>query len=178
VNRLLRLFVVLAGTLALFGCSSMKIEDFAGKKPELKLEEYFAGRSRAWGIFEDRFANLRREFTVDIEGTWDGRELVLDERFDYADGEKDRRVWRLTQVSPGVWEGRTEDAIGVARGRVAGNAFNFAYDINLKMGDRRLKVHFDDWMYLQPDGILLNRAYVTKWGFDVGSVTLAFRRVP
>jgi hypothetical protein len=173
-----RLFLVLASALALFGCSSMKIEEFAGKTPELKLEAYFAGRTRAWGIFEDRFANLRREFTVDIEGTWDGRELVLDERFDYADGEKDRRVWRLTQLSPGVWEGRTEDAIGVARGRAAGNAFNFAYDINLKMGTRRLQVHFDDWMYLQPDGVLLNRAYVTKWGIDVGSVTLAFRRVP
>jgi hypothetical protein len=41
-----------------------------------------------------------------------------------------------------------------------------------------LAVHFDDWMYLQPDGLLLNRAYVTKWGFAVGSVTLAFRKVP
>ena len=173
-----RLFLVLAASLALFGCSSMKIEDFAGRTPELKLEEYFAGRTRAWGIFEDRFANLRREFTVDIEGTWDGRELVLDERFDYADGEKDRRVWRLTRLASGEWEGRTEDAIGPARGRTAGNAFNFAYDINLKMGERRLKVRFDDWMYLQPDGVLLNRAYVTKWGIDVGSVTLAFRRVP
>jgi hypothetical protein len=63
-------------------------------------------------------------------------------------------------------------------GRAAGNAFNFRYDINLKMGSGQMKVHFDDWMYLQPDGVLINRAYVTKWGFDVGSVTLTFRRVP
>ncbi len=171
-----RLIPVVMGALALMGCSGMTIEEFAGRTPELKIEEYFAGRTRAWGIFEDRFANLRREFTVDIEGTWDGRELVLDERFDYADGEKDRRVWRLTRDATGGWEGRTDDAVGPAAGRVAGNAFNFRYDINLKMGDGRMKVHFDDWMYLQPDGVLINRAYVTKWGFDVGSVTLTFRR--
>ncbi len=173
-----RLLFVVMSVSVLLGCSGMKIEDFAGRTPELKLETYFAGKTRAWGIFEDRFANLRREFTVDIEGTWDGRELVLDERFDYTDGEKDRRVWRLTQTAPGIWEGRTEDAIGVAVGRAAGNAFNFRYDINLKMGSGQMKVHFDDWMYLQPDGVLINRAYVTKWGFDVGSVTLTFRRVP
>ncbi len=173
-----RWFPVVFMALALVGCADMKIDDFAGRAPELRLESYFAGRTRAWGIFEDRFANLRREFTVDIDGTWDGRELVLDERFDYSDGEKDRRVWRLTQTAPGVWEGRTEEAIGTAAGRSAGNAFNFRYDINLKMGGGRMAVHFDDWMYLQPDGVLINRAYVTKWGIDVGSVTLTFRRQP
>ncbi len=155
----------------------MKIEDFAGREPELNLETYFAGRTRAWGLFEDRFANLRREFTVDIEGKWDGELLVLDERFVYADGETDRRVWHLTKTGAGRWEGRTEEAIGVAQGRAAGNAFNFRYDINLKMGSGRMAVHFNDWLYLQPDGMLLNRAYVTKWGIDVGSVTLAFRKV-
>ncbi|MBL8808331.1 MAG: DUF3833 domain-containing protein [Rhodospirillales bacterium] len=154
----------------------MRIEDFQGRMPEFRLETYFSGRTRAWGIFEDRFANLRREFTVDIEGAWDGHELVLDERFAYADGEADRRVWRLVRTGTGTWEGRTEDAVGIALGRSAGNAFNFRYDIRLKTGGRRLKVHFDDWLYLQPDGVLLNRAYVTKWGFDVGSVTLTFRK--
>jgi hypothetical protein len=176
---MIRRFVLLLATvLALAGCSGMKIEDFAGRTPALKIDEYFQGRTRAWGIFEDRFANLRREFTVDIEGKWEGDEFVLDEHFDYADGEKDRRVWRLKRTGPDSWEARTEDAIGVAIGRQAGNAFSFRYAINLKMGERRLAVNFDDWMYLQPDGLLLNRAYVTKWGFDIGSVTLAFRKVP
>ncbi|MBI1245241.1 MAG: DUF3833 family protein [Alphaproteobacteria bacterium] len=171
-----RAIAVVSIALTVAGCSAMKIEDFAGRQPELRLETYFAGRTRAWGIFEDRFANLKREFTVDIDGTWNGTELVLDERFNYKDGEKDRRIWHLKQTAPGVWEGRTDDAIGVAHGRQAGNAFNFNYDINLKMGDGLLTVHFNDWLYLQPDGVLLNRAYVTKWGFDVGSVTLAFRK--
>ena len=79
-------------------CQSMKIEDLRGTTPRLVLEEYFAGETKAWGIFEDRFGNLRREFKVDIQGTWDGRTLTMVEDFLYADGEVDQRIWRIEKV--------------------------------------------------------------------------------
>jgi hypothetical protein len=171
-----RLIAGLLLALSLTGCGGMKIDDFAGKQPALKIEEYFAGQTRAWGVFEDRFGTLRREFTVDITGAWKGDEFELDERFLYADGETDRRVWRLKRTGPDAWEGRTEDADGVALGREAGNAFNFGYYLNMKVGDGRWRVRFDDWMFLQPDGVLINRAYVYRWGIQIGSVTIVFRR--
>ena len=37
-------------------------------------------------------------------------------------------------------------------------------------------VNFDDWMYLQEDGVLLNRSLMKKFGFRMGEVTLFFRR--
>jgi len=46
--------------------------------------------------------------------------------------------------------------------------------MDLKVGDGTLRVHFNDWMFLQPSGILLNRARVTKLGVEIGTVTLAF----
>jgi hypothetical protein len=33
-------------------------------------------------------------------------------------------------------------------------------------------------MFLQPDGILMNRAEVSKWGIMIGEVTLVFQRWP
>ena len=48
--------------------------------------------------------------------------------------------------------------------------------IDLKMGDDLLRVRFDDWMFLQPDGVLLNRARVSKWGIEIGQVTLVFKK--
>jgi hypothetical protein len=39
-----------------------------------------------------------------------------------------------------------------------------------------LKVHFDDWIYKQDEDIAINRAYVTKYGVDIGSVTIVFIR--
>jgi hypothetical protein len=50
----------------------MKPEDTPVREPRFRIEEYFPGRTRAWGIFQDRFGRLRRQFTVDIDGTWDG----------------------------------------------------------------------------------------------------------
>ena len=158
------------------GCT-MQPEDFKDTGPKLKIEEYFLGETRAWGIFEDRFGKLRRQFVVDIMGTMDGDELVLDERFDYADGEKDRRVWRIRKLDEHNYEGRADDIIGVAKGVSYGNALNWSYDLDLQIGDNSLRVHFNDWMFLQTDGVLMNRARVTKWGFDIGEVTLMFKPV-
>jgi Protein of unknown function (DUF3833) len=168
--------------LSLGGCASMKIDQFAGAKPPLVLEDYFNGRTQATGIFEDRFGTLRRQFTVVIDGKVEGDTLILDEDFTYSDGEKQRRVWRLKQISPGRYEGRAGDVDGVAQGVLTGNAFNFRYAIDLKVGTKgdgspkMWRVKFNDWMFLQPNGVILNRAYVSRWGFQIGSVTLSFRR--
>ncbi len=156
----------------------MKIGDFAGNTPELRIEHYFAGRTQAWGVFEDRFGTLRRSFTVAIDGQWDGRELVLDERFLYADGETDRRVWRIVRTAEGAaggsYEGRADDVIGTAVGRSAGNALNWTYEMALKVGGDRWRVRFDDWMWLQPGDALINRANVYRWGLWIGTVSLFF----
>lgn len=171
------LLCVLVG-LGLAGCSaSMKPEDFAERQPRFVLEEYFEGKTKAWGMFHDRFGTLRREFVVDITGTWDGSTLTLDEEFDYADGEQDRRVWSIRKVDEHTYMGTAGDIIGTAQGRTFGNALNWIYDMNLKVGDSTWKVKFDDWMFLQPGGVLLNRATVSKLGFELGTITLSFSQV-
>lgn len=166
-----------AAVLVFLGaCQSMQIDDFADTTPEFVLEEYFAGETRGWGIFEDRFGNLRRQFVVDLTGDWDGTTLTLDERFDYADGEKDRRVWRVEKVSEDRYVGRADDVIGPAEGRVAGKAFTWTYEIDLNIQGHDVRVRFDDWMFLQPDGVVMNRARVTKFGIELGTVTLFFQK--
>jgi len=162
--------------IVLNGCTGMKPTDFKDAQPRLVIEDYFSGETRAWGIFEDRFGNLRRQFVVDITGTWDGRELVLDERFDYSDGEQDRRIWRIVKTGPNTYEGRADDIVGVATGEASGNALNWRYDMDLKVGDGSWRVHFNDWMFLQPSGVLVNRARVSKLGFEIGEVTLFFAK--
>jgi hypothetical protein len=167
---------------ALAGCASTKISQFNGKQPALVLEDYFAGRTTATGVFEDRFGKLRRQFVVEIEGRVDNKTLILDERFTYDDGEKQQRIWTLTRTSPTTYEGRAADVDGVAIGTLNGNAFNFKYDVDLKVGTKKdgsaktWKVAFNDWMFLQPNGVILNRAYVSRFGLQVGSVTIAFNR--
>lgn len=155
----------------------MRIDDFAGRQQTLDVFQYFDGRSRGWGLFEDRFGRLRREFTVDILGRRVGRDrLRLEEDFTYADGEEERRIWEIRQTEPGAYVGTAGDVVGAAIGRAAGNALNWRYVLALKVNGSSWKVDFDDWMFLQPDDVLISRARVSKWGIALGQVTLSFRR--
>ena len=163
--------------IVLSGCTSMKPSDFSKVEPLLRIEDYFVGQTRAWGIFEDRFGNLRRQFVVDIQGSWGGEALVLDERFRYSDGETDRRVWTIKKIDEHRYEGRADDVIGTAIGESYGNALNWRYDMDLKIGEGTLRVHFNDWMFLQSSGVMVNRARVSKLGIAIGEVTLFFQKV-
>jgi hypothetical protein len=172
----IRTMFVVTAALLLWGCGTMKAQDFDGKEPRLRFEEYFAGKTKAWGLFEDRLGNVRRAFTVDLNGRWDGGVFVLEEDFSYDDGEKMRRDWRVTKTGEHTYEGRADDVIGVAKGEAYGNVASWRYVIDLPVGDGKWRVNFDDWMFLQPDGVLLNRAHVSRWGFWIGTVTIAFKR--
>ena len=35
---------------------------------------------------------------------------------------------------------------------------------------------FDDWLFLQEDGVLLNRASIKKFGIELAVVTISFSR--
>ena len=162
--------------LGLSACGGASLDEYAGSKPALVLEDYFTGKTKAWGLFEDRFGKVRRQFQVDIDGTWDGTLLTLVEDFVYDDGEIDQRIWRITKEPDGSYTGRADDIEGVARGFTSGRAFNWSYDIDLPVGDGTWRVHFNDWLFLHDDGVMINRAYVSKFGVEIGQVTLFFRK--
>lgn len=172
----LKILLLSACMLTISACAGAKIEDFQGTTPQFVLEDYFLGETKAYGLFEDRFGKFRRTFVVDIEGRMEGDTLVLVEDFVYDDGETEQRIWRINKRPDGTYSGTFGDIIGEAVGIQNGNALNWSYKMNLKVGDDTWKVGFDDWMILQPDGVMLNRAYISRWGLEIGSVTLSFAK--
>ena len=172
-----RRFILFLLLSVLLGCSSMKIEDYATLSPRFDLFNYFQGNTRGWGMFQDRGGSLKRQFVVDINGVVDSNgELVMTEDFVWSDGEKSQRVWRIRKQDEHHYSGRAGDVVGEATGKAYGNALNWAYDLNLVVDGKTWQVSFDDWMFLQPDGVLLNRATMSKFGFRLGEVTIAFQK--
>lgn len=175
MNRLL--VVVLLAVLAT-GCGGPRLQDHAATTPALDLFAYFDGEVRGHGLVQSRNGELLRRFTVDITGTVAGDTLTLDERFVYDDGETQRRVWTITRQPDGSFRGTADDVVDVARGEIAGAVLNWQYVLRVPARGREWELRFDDWMYLQHDGVLLNRAAFSKWGFRLGEVTLAFVKSP
>ena len=107
--------------------SSMKPEDFKDKKPRLIIEEYLSGNVKAWGVLQNRSGKVTRQFSADLVGKWDGKQLILDEKFDWDDGEIQTRQWQITKIDENNYEGTAGDVVGKAKGYSYGPAFKLEY---------------------------------------------------
>jgi len=166
--------------LLIAGCSQTDMKEFQNNTPKLDLFSFFEGDTIAYGIFEDRFGNLKRQFRVNINGKVKNQILTLDEDFLYDDGEQAKRIWKIEKKIDNAqnitYEGQADDVEGKAFGSISGNTLNWSYDIYLNIKGSNIKVHFNDWIYKQSEDLAINRAYVSKFGINIGSVTLVFLR--
>lgn len=174
----MRVAAVLIAFVLLVACTGKPgPNDVLLSDQELNLEEFFDGRLKAYGQFQDVFGTVRRRFIVDIEGTWDGETLRLIEDFVYEDQSTERRIWSLEKTGPETWKGTAPGVIGVATGEERGDTFNWRYEIDLPVPDGTLRVTFDDWMWLLSETRLLNRAYMKRFGVDIGEVIITFEKL-
>ncbi len=170
----MKLLCAAAFTLGLTACASTGVEHYRAETPALDLKTYFNGTLDAWGMFQGRSGEVKKRFHVIIDASWDGDTGVLDERFTWSDGTTSTRVWTLRRQPDGSFRGRADDVIGEAVGELAGNALRWRYVLALPVDDKIYHVDFDDWMFLMDDKVMLNRSYMSKWGFRLGEVTLTF----
>lgn len=178
MTRKIQLLCLLPFLFWLASCSGQRIADYEGSRPSLDLFGYFAGSTRGYGLVQEADGTLLRRFTVDITGTVAGDTLVLDEQFTYDDGERQQRVWTIRRIAPGEYRGTAADVVGEATGSVRGAALNWRYQLRVPARGRTWELAFDDWMYLQDERVLANRATFSRWGIDLGEVTLFFVKDP
>ncbi len=154
--------------------SSMKPEDFKNKEPRLIIEEYLSGNVKAWGVLQNRSGKVTRQFSADLNGNWDGKRLILDEKFNWDDGEIQTRQWQITKIDENNYVGTAGDVVGEAKGYSYGPAFKFEYVLLVPVKGKAMKISFDDWIFKQDDRVAINRATMTKFGFRVAELTVVF----
>ena len=152
----------------------MKPTDFKDQKPRLIIENYLSGNVKAWGMLQNRSGKVTRQFEADLNGKWDGSTLTLDEQFNWSDGEKQKRQWKIKKIDEHHYEGKAEDVVGTAKGFSYGPAFKFEYVLMIPIKGKNIKITFDDWIFMQNESIAINRATMTKFGFKVAELTVFF----
>ena len=161
--------------LILTGCvNNMNPTDFKDQKPRLIIEEYLSGKVEAWGVLQNRSGKVTRQFKADLEGKWDGKTLILDEVFDWNDGERQTRQWKINKIDDHNYEGTASDVVGIAKGFSYGPAFKFEYVLLVPVKGKNIKITFDDWIFMQDERVAINRATMTKFGFKVAELTVMF----
>jgi len=157
------------------GCANkMKPTDFKDQKPRLVIENYLSGNVKAWGVLQNRSGKVTRQFKADLSGKWDGSQLILDEVFNWSDGERQTRQWTINKIDENNYEGTAGDVVGKAIGYSYGPAFKFEYVLLVPVKGKEMKITFDDWIFKQDDRVAINRATMTKFGFKVAELTVVF----
>jgi len=170
-------FLLIISFLFITSCSSnqsMKPEDFKDQKPRLIIEGYLSGKIKAWGILQNRSGKVTRQFSAILNGKWDGKELVLDETFNWDDGEVQKRQWKINKIDEHNYEGTAGDVVGKAKGFSYGPAFKFEYVLLVPVKGKEMKITFDDWIFMQDEKVAINRAKMKKFGIRVADLTVVF----
>ena len=154
--------------------AGMKPEDFKDRKPNLVIEEFLSGKVKAYGVLQNRGGKVTRQFSADLEGKWDGKQLTLDEKFYWSDGEVQTRQWKIIKNDKHYYEGTAADVVGKAKGFSYGSAFKLEYVLLVPVKGKEIKITFDDWIFKQSDTVAINRAKMTKFGFKVAELTVVF----
>ncbi|MCF8068171.1 MAG: DUF3833 domain-containing protein [Desulfobacterales bacterium] len=171
------LFIVIPAMIILTGCSTIKVSDYANRKPVMIPEEFFDGHLTAHGIVKNRAGEVIRYFNADIKAYWEDSAGTLEEDFIFDDGEKQRRVWKLTRQGDNSYVGTAGDVIGEAKGEIAGNSMFLEYVLEIPYSDNTIHLSIDDRMYLVNPNTLINESEMTKFGFRVGEILLVIQKM-
>ncbi len=173
---MLRSLLTVLLAAALTACSAVDVEDYAGREPRLRVEEFFTGQLSAHGVLKDRAGRVTRSFNARIKASWENGVGTLDEHFVFDDGETQRRVWTLRPDGEDRYIGTAGDVSGPASLRQAGNSIFLDYVLQVPWRDDLIEVRVDDRMYLVSPDVLVNESRLSKFGFHVGDLLLVILR--
>ena len=155
----------------------MAPKDFTNETPHFAPEVYFLGHTRGSGVFYDRFGDLKRRFVIDLHGEMRDGVFFLNENLKYSDGETLSRHYEFHKINEHLYEATAEGIVGKATIEAYGNALRWTYKLQQPINGSIWTLSFDDWMFLQDTGIVLNRAKAYKFGIFLGEVMMAVERL-
>lgn len=149
----------------------------AQERPVLRLEQYFAGRTHSWGIFEARSGGPKQVLRTQTTGRLKGGILYFEQDLQFQGGKKMHRSWLIRRLDARRYEATGTGIVGVARAEARGNAVHLEFTLDAIPGNPFGRVRMSQWLYLQRDGrTLINRARLTKAGVTVAELTEYFRK--
>lgn len=180
MTLLITLIALIAATLILrraIGFSAQRPADYEGAA-QLDPRVHLNGPILCEGVIYGPTGRVTSRFVAQMQGEWNGNNGVLREDFSYDSGAVQQREWRLTLGNGGHIRAEADDLVGAGTGKVAGGALQLRYNIRLPQSAGGHVLAVNDWMYLTPNGTLMNRSQFRKFGFKVAELVATMRPAP
>ncbi len=164
--------IILRGRLASFMAQSPV--DYDGG-PHFNMREVFNGPIECEGVIYGPTGRVTSRFEADFVASWEGNIGTVNEEFRYDSGNVQHREWKFTLGNDGSIKAEAPDLVGVGSGMQRGSAVQLNYDIKLtdEAGGHVLRVN--DWMYMTPNGNVMNRSQFRKFGIKVAELVATMR---
>jgi hypothetical protein len=142
----------------------------------LDLRRHLDGPIICEGVIYGPTGRVASRFVGDFEARWDGNHGVMTERFVYDSGAEQHREWRLTLGNDGRIRAQASDLVGEGTGVQSGPTLQMKYRIRLPEDSGGHVLDTTDWMYLTPNGTIVNRSQFRKYGIKVAELVATMRR--
>ncbi|TNF57553.1 MAG: DUF3833 domain-containing protein [Rhodobacteraceae bacterium] len=153
-------------------------EDYAQGAPQFDLRTHLNGPILCEGVIYGPLGRVTSRFVGEFDAQWNGNRGLMKERFTYDNGSVQHREWHLALGNDGRIEATAPDVIGTGSGRQTGSAVVLNYRIRLPEESGGHVLDTVDWMYLAPNGAIVNRSQFRKFGIKVAELVATMRPVP
>jgi hypothetical protein len=150
-------------------------EDYAGTSPRFDIRERLNGPIICEDVIFGPTGRVSSRFVADFEASWQGNVGTMTEVFRYDSGSVQSRQWTLTVADDGGIRAEAPDVVGTGIGRQAGAAVKLNYRIRLPAESGGHVLDTTDWMYLTPNGSIMNRSQFRKYGVKVAELVATMR---
>lgn len=143
--------------------------------PLFNMREVFNGPIECEGVIYGPTGRVTSRFEADFVASWDGNVGTVKEEFRYDSGNVQHREWKFVLGNDGSIEAKAPDVVGVGSGMQRGSAVQLNYNIKLTDEAGGHVLSTTDWMYLTPNGNVMNRSQFRKFGIKVAELVATMR---
>lgn len=179
------LLAFLAGALFVFGAVFLRSRyvsfwaqrpaDYVDAGPLFNIREVLNGPLICEGVIYGPTGRVTSRFTADFDVTWAGNVGRMTEHFVYDSGAVQDREWTLTLGNDGAIRAEAPDVVGHGTGQQTGASVLLNYRIKLSEDAGGHVLDTTDWMYLTPNGSIMNRSQFRKFGIKVAELVATMR---
>lgn len=152
-------------------------QDYSSKGIDFDLRTHLKGPIICEGVIFGPFGRVTSRFVGDFDCIWQDDHGVMREKFTYDDGSIQNREWTLVIDDGGVIKATAPDVIGIATGVQNGPSLQLKYRIQMPENAGSHVLDTVDWMYLTPNGNIVNRSQFRKFGIKVAELVATMRPV-
>lgn len=143
--------------------------------PQFNMRDVFNGPIECEGVIYGPFGRVTSRFEADFVASWDDNVGTVREEFRYDSGNVQHREWTFTLGDDGSIKAEAADLIGIGTGQQHGSAVKLNYNIKLTDEAGGHVLSTTDWMYMTPNGNVMNRSQFRKFGIKVAELVATMR---